>query len=156
MPDGGFFMSGWTWEMVAERLKEAVQTARALATDRPARFKCQWPHAPHDKLDQWFAYGHYGDPEFRYLLERRRPDLKVTPEPGAFGRMDEAFAWLPWLSREERTLTQAVLRGVRYSTIARKMGVNRSTAMRRFRANCRHIASRLNNSLTPATNATKM
>lgn len=134
----------WTWEAVASRLKEAAQTVRAMPRDRPAGYKVQWPHVPHDRMDAWLSWGTYGDPDRKYSDERRRPDLRFTPETGAIDRMDEAFAWLGYLTVEQRKVVQAVASGIRIVKIARKLKVQPITIRRQFRRGCQIIAEKLN------------
>lgn len=131
----------WTWEAVATRLKEAARTLQTMPTDKPKGYRAMWPDAPHDART---AYGYYGDPLNLYKRERQMPDVRFTPEPGAIDRMDECLGWLHWLSKDHGYVVEAVARGVRILTIARKRKVQPITIRRQFRRGCQIIAGKLN------------
>jgi len=129
-----------TWEAVALRLKEAARTLQAMPMDKPKGYRAMWPDAPHDART---AYGYYGDPLNLYKRERQMPDMRYVPEPGAIDRMDEALSWLHWLKKDQALIVEAVSRGIRKVTLARKMKVDPVTIRRQHRRGCQIIAEKL-------------
>ena len=131
----------WTWQDVADRLKEAARTLQAMPAEKPMGYRVMWPDAPHDART---AYGYYGDPLNLYRRERQMPDVRFTPEPGAIDRMDEALSWLHWLPKRRGAIVEAVSRGCRTAWVAKQAEVKGYTVRREYRRGCQVIAEKLN------------
>ena len=73
--------TGWTPELVAERLEEAVDVLARLPEERVRGLYDLWP---------------------RMIGARCAGAQAAAPVPEAIDRMDEALVWLAWLQRDER------------------------------------------------------
>ena len=58
--------------------------------------------------------------------------------------MDEALGWLHWLPKDLGMIVEAVSRGVRKTTLARKLHCDPVTIRRKFQRGCEMIAETLN------------
>lgn len=127
----------WTPKMVEARLEEAADTLRRLPPVKVQGYFSTWPPIIRDF---WEAFG-WHDAEARL----------GPPTPAAIDRMDETMLWLRWLEPDELRLVWLRAEGVRWKVIARRFGIDRSTAWRHWTYALIKIASRLNSA--DATNS---
>jgi hypothetical protein len=115
--------TGWTPELVAERLAEAADVLARL---------------PDAKMR-----GYY-DP-WRILVGTTvRGPSPAAPAPEAIDRMDEALGWLCWLDADERQLVWLRAEGVPWKRITQRLGIGRTTAWQRWTIALLKITTRLN------------
>ena len=116
--------TGWTSELVAERLAEAADVLARLPEERIRGF--------YDLVakDTWSA------------VYRRRARRHAMPE--AIDRMDEALGWLCWLEPEERRLVWLRAEGLPWKRITHRLGIGRTTAWQRWTIALLKISVRLN------------
>jgi Domain of unknown function (DUF6362) len=114
--------TGWTPELVAERLAEAADVLARLPKERARGFYDLWPRL-------------LGEPRYA------RP---AAAAPEAIDRMDEALGWLCWLDSEERRLVWLRAEGLPWKRISYRFGVGRTTAWQRWTIALLKIVVRLN------------
>lgn len=134
----------YTAPYVEARFREAGAVVRAYP-DREIGWlrRCERATWPQVKPTGWQeAYGRH---------EVRR--AMVWPSTHQHDRADEALGWLLWLDPVDRTIVLAKACGYGSTTIARKMGIERTTIWRRNRRAINRVVRRLN---SLATNATAM
>ena len=117
----------WSVDGVAERFREAAQTARRLP---PVRVQ-----------------GYFNTAILRQPWETYSGDdvlYRFPPDPAAIDRMEETMRWVLWLTEEQRHLVwmRAEERGWR--EICRRFGCDRTTAWRRWQKALDIVACRLN------------
>jgi hypothetical protein len=119
----------WSVDGVAERFREAAQTARRLPPVRVQGYFNTWPAI---LRQPWETYS--GDD----VLYRAPIDT------AAIDRMEETMRWVLWLTEEQRHLVwmRAEERGWR--EICRRFGCDRTTAWRRWQKALDIVACRLN------------
>ena len=114
---------GWTPELVAERLEEAVDVLARLPEERVRGLYDLWP---------------------RMIGARCAGAQAAAPVPEAIDRMDEALVWLAWLQRDERYIVWLRAEGVPWKRITHRLGMGRTTAWERFSRALLKISVRLN------------
>jgi hypothetical protein len=114
---------GWTPELIAERLEEAVDVLSRLPEDKVRGLYDLWP---------------------RLIGTPSRYARLAAAAPGAIDRMDEALRWLCWLDLEERRLVWLRAEGLPWKWITRRLGIGRTTAWQRWTMALLKIATRLN------------
>jgi Domain of unknown function (DUF6362) len=114
--------TGWTPELVAERLAEAADVLARLPKERARGFYDLWPR----------------------LVGEPRHARPAAAAPEAIDRMDEALGWLCWLDAEERRLVWLRAEGMPWKWITHRLGVGRTTAWQRWTIALLKIATRLN------------
>lgn len=119
----------WSVDDVAERFREAAQTARRLPPVRVQGYSNTWPAI---LRQPWETYS--GED----VLYRAPIDA------AAIDRMEETMRWVLWLTEEQRHLVwmRAEERGWR--EICRRFGCDRTTAWRRWQKALGLVADRLN------------
>lgn len=122
----------WTVDMVAERFREAAQTAHRLPPVRVQGYFNTWPAI---LRQPWETYS--GDDVL----------YRFPPEPAAIDRMLETMRWVLWLAEEQRHLVwmRAGERGWR--EICRRFGCDRTTAWRRWQKALSVVVDCLNGGL---------
>jgi hypothetical protein len=115
--------TGWTPELVAERLAEAADVLARL---------------PDTKMR-----GYYGPWRILVGATRKSPS-PAAAAPEAIDRMDEALGWLCWLEPHERQLVWLRAEGMPWKWITHRLGVGRTTAWQRWTIALLKIATRLN------------
>jgi Domain of unknown function (DUF6362) len=115
--------TGWTPELVAERLAEAADVLARL---------------PDAKMR-----GYYGPWRILVGATRKSPS-PAAAAPEAIDRMDEALGWLCWLEPHERQLVWLRAEGMPWKWITHRLGVGRTTAWQRWTIALLKIATRLN------------
>jgi hypothetical protein len=118
--------TGWTPELVAERLAEAADVLDRLPEPRVRGFYSLLPLLPD---------GSAGDGA------RVSP---AAPAPEAIDRMDEALRWLGWLEPEERRLVWFRAEGLPWKRIIHRFGIGRTTAWQRWTTALLKISVRQN------------
>jgi uncharacterized protein DUF6362 len=115
--------TGWTPELVAERLAEAADVLVRL---------------PDAKMR-----GYYGS--WRRLIgATSRGSSPSAPAPEAIDRMDQVLGWLGWLDHDERQLVWLRADGLPWKRITYRLGIGRTTAWQRWTMALLKIAIRLN------------
>lgn len=119
----------WNVDMVAERFREAAQTARRLPKVTVQGYFNTWPAI---LRQPWETYS--GDDVL----------YRFPPDPAAIDRMEETMRWVLWLTEEQRHLVwmRAEERGWR--EICRRLGCDRTTAWRRWQKALSVVADHLN------------
>jgi Domain of unknown function (DUF6362) len=120
---GSMSETGWTPELVAERLTEAADVLARLPAERARGFYDLWPQI-------------VGEP-FRCA----RP---AAAAPEAIDRMDESLGWLCWLEADERQLIWLRAEGLPWKWITGRLGVGRTTAWQRWTTALLKISIQLN------------
>jgi Domain of unknown function (DUF6362) len=115
--------TGWTPELVAERLAEVADVLARLPEERSRGFYDLWPRL-------------VGEP-----CAHARP---AAAAPEAIDRMDEALGWLMWLEPEERQLVWLRAEGLPWKWITHRLGIGRTTAWQRWSTALLKIVVRLN------------
>jgi Domain of unknown function (DUF6362) len=115
--------TGWTSELVAERLAEAADVLARL---------------PEAKMR-----GYY-DPWRTLVGATGRGPSPATPAPEAIDGMDEALGWLCWLESDERRVVWLRAEGLPWKRITHRLGIGRTTAWQRWTMALIKIATRLN------------
>ena len=122
-------MANWNLDLVAERLREAVDTARRLPSVKVTGYFNVWPTLVREP---WEAMG---EP-----MPFRRP----PPSPLAIERMQEVMRWMLWLDAEQRHLLWMRAKEYEWQDICRRLGCERTTAWRRWQRALEVIVSQLN------------
>jgi hypothetical protein len=115
--------TGWTPELVAERLAEAADVLARLPDERAGGFYDLWP---------------------RLVGATGRGSSPAALAPEAIDRMDEALGWLCWLDPDERQLVWLRAEGMPWKRITHRLGIGRTTAWQRSTIALLKIAIRLN------------
>ena len=115
--------TGWTRELVAERLAEAADVLAGLPAERAAGYYDLWP---------------------RLVGAAGKGPSPAAPAPEAIDRMDRALGWLCWLDREERRLVWLRAEGRPWKRITLQLGIGRTTAWQRWTTALLKISVRLN------------
>jgi hypothetical protein len=115
--------TGWTSELVAERLAEAADVLARLPEERVHGFYDLWPRMVGAL---WTGGG------------------RAAAMPEAIDRMDEALRWLTWLELEERRLVWLRAEGMPWKRITHRLGIGRTTAWQRWTIALLKITTRLN------------
>jgi Domain of unknown function (DUF6362) len=115
--------TGWTSELVAERLAEAAEVLARL---------------PDAKMR-----GYYGPWRILVGATGRGPS-PAAPAPEAIDRMDEALGWLYWLDADERRLVWLRAEGLPWKRITHRCAIGRTTAWQRWTTALLKISVRLN------------
>lgn len=115
--------TGWTPELVAERLAEAADVLARL---------------PDAKMR-----GYYGP--WRILVGATGGGLSpAAPAPKAIDRMDQVLGWLMWLETAERQIVWLRAEGLPWKRITYRLGIGRTAAWQRRATALLKISVRLN------------
>lgn len=119
----------WSVDDVAERFREAAQTARRLPPVRVQGYFNTWPAILRQPWET------YSGEDVLY---------RAPIDPAAIDRMEETMRWVLWLTEEQRHLVwmRAEERGWR--EICRRFGCDRTTAWRRWQKALDTVTCRLN------------
>lgn len=112
-------MAEWIEEQVAERFREAAETSRRLPGLKSQGYFSVWPGI---QRERWEGYG---DDE---------RIVRIPPTPAAVARLEEVQQWLWWLDEPQRHLVWMRAAGWRWPEIGKRLGCDRTTAWRRWRA----------------------
>lgn len=119
----------WSVDDVAERFREAAQTARRLPPVHIQGYFNTWPSI---LRQPWETYSGE-DVLYRF-----------PPDPAAINRMEETMRWVLWLTEEQRHLVWMRAEERRWRDICRRFGCDRTTAWRRWQKALDIVACRLN------------
>ncbi|MEI6414995.1 MAG: DUF6362 family protein [Pseudomonadota bacterium] len=122
-------MTIWTFDQIAERFIEAVDTDRRLPPVRVQGYFNLWPPF---LRQSWEGFA-----------ERDYDYHPLPPAPAAIDRMMETIGWLQWVEEEQRHLIWMRARNFKWHEIARRTGMTRQTAWRRWRGAIRLLVARL-------------
>lgn len=122
-------MAEWTTELVADRLVEAVRTARRLPPAKAQGYFNCWPAI---QREPWETFGAEPDP------------IRFPPEPAAIERMLVSMRWMQWLAVDQRLLVWMRAKHYPWHSIARRCGCDRTTAWRRWQRAILIITTELN------------
>ncbi|QXP89181.1 DUF6362 family protein [Methylococcus capsulatus] len=119
----------WSVDDVAERFREAAQTARRLPPVRVQGYFNTWPAI---LRQPWETYSG-GDVLYRF-----------PPDPATIDRMEETMRWVLWLTEDQRHLVWMRAEEREWREICRRFGCDRTTAWRRWQKALDIVARRLN------------
>ena len=122
-------MAEWTLEEVAERFREAAETAHRLPPVRVQGYFNVWPAIKR---------------EARELYTDDDRVLRFPPSPEAIDRMEETMRWALWLAEEQRHLVWMRAEEWEWKDIGRRFGCDRNTAWRRWKKALGIVVERLN------------
>ena len=122
-------MAEWTLEDVAERFREAAETAHRLPPVRVQGYFNTWPAIRRE------AQEIYTDPD---------RVLRFPPTPEAIDRMEETMRWVLWLEEQQRHLVWMRAEEWEWKDIGRRFGCDRTTAWRHWRKALAVVIDRLN------------
>jgi hypothetical protein len=114
--------TGWTPEVVAERLAEAADVLARLPDERAGGFYDLWP---------------------RLIAATGRGPSPAAPAPEVIDRMDQALGWLCWLDADERRLVWLRAEGLPWKRVTLRLGIGRTTAWQRWSTALLKISVRL-------------
>ena len=123
-------MVEWTSDRVAERFREAAETAHRLPAVRVQGYFNTWPAI---KREPWE----------RYADDDRV--LRFPPSPEAIDRMEETMRWVLWLEEEQRHLVWMRAEEWEWKDIARRFACDRTTAWRRWQKALEKVVESLSN-----------
>jgi hypothetical protein len=118
----------WSVDIVAERFREAAQTARRLPPVRVQGYFNTWPAI---LRQPWETYS--GDDVL----------YRFPPDPAAIDRMTETMRWVLWLTEEQRHLVWMRAERYRWGDIAKRFGCSIRTAQRRWESSLLAITRHL-------------
>lgn len=121
-------MREWTLDLVAERFREAAETAHRLPPVKVQGYFNLWPAF---RRESWEGFA---DPERL---------LHLPPLPDAIDRMEETMRWVLWLEEDERHLVWMRAEEWGWKDIARRFHCDRTTAWRRWQRALNRIVSLL-------------
>ncbi|MDD3028823.1 MAG: DUF6362 family protein [Alphaproteobacteria bacterium] len=124
----------WTQSMVADQLEDAVRTLEKLPPVVVQGYFNLWPKIKYTELE---------------ILQQERLPLKLRARTEEITRLEETFSWMGCLEVEERKLIWKRAAKVRWKSICRELGCDRSTAWRQWVLALTKIATVLNNRNAP-------
>lgn len=119
----------WTADDVADHFEEAFRTLRKLPAVKAQGFFNAWPQIVHTS---------------REIAAMEPQPMRVWPSTSAITRLEQTFDWVLWIGEDERRLIWWRAARRRWKEISGELGVDRSTAWRRWQLALTKIASRLN------------
>ena len=119
----------WTADDVADHFAEAFRTLRKLPPVNARGYISAWPDFVRSKKEIAAM-----DPE----------PMRVWPSASAITRLEQTFDWVLWIDEAERRLVWARAARVPWKQISGELGVDRTTAWRRWQVSLAKIADRLN------------
>lgn len=122
-------MANWTLEQVAERFREAAETAHRLPGLRSQGYFSVWPTIQRQRGEG------YAD------LERV---FRFPPTPAAIDRLEETQRCVLWLEEQQRHLLWMRAEEWPWKDIAGRLGCDRVTAWRRWQRALAVVADQLN------------
>ena len=123
-------MARLTEEQIAERLIEAARTAHRLPPVKVQGYFNAWPAI---KRMPWENLGVEPEP------------IRIPPSPEAVERMLEVMHWMVCLEEEQRHLLWMRAERYPWRDICARMGCDRTTAWRRWKAYLNDLCEKLEN-----------
>jgi hypothetical protein len=117
-------MSDWTIQAVAERFREAANTAQRLPSAHVAGYARFWPETGRRYAEESWAL--------------------LPAAPAAIDRFIETTTWLRWLNEDQRHLVWARAMHRPWRVICERGHCNRNTAWRRWQHALSLIVVQLN------------
>lgn len=106
-------MTGWTPNLVEERLAEAASVLKRLPEPRRQGYFNTWPEILHG---------------FAGKARKNPQPMRVVPSPAAISRMEETLSWTAGLDPIDGKIIWLRAYGARWKTICRTVGLQRSAA----------------------------
>ena len=119
----------WTADDVADHFEEAFRTLRKLPPVRVQGYFNAWPQIV--RTD-------------REILAMEPQPMRVWPSASAITRLEQTFDWVLWIGEDERRLIWWRAARRPWKEISGELGVDRTTAWRRWQVSLAKIADRLN------------
>jgi Domain of unknown function (DUF6362) len=119
----------WSVERVAERFREAAETARRLPPVRVQGYFNTWPAILREPWETYAAEDGL---------------CRFPPDPSAIERLEETMRWVLWLTEEQRHLVWMRSEDRGWRDICRRFGCDRTTAWRRWQKALTVVVERLN------------
>lgn len=119
----------WTADNVADHFEEAFGTLRKLPPVKAQGYIGAWPDVVRSPRE----------------IEAMTADpIRILPSTAAVTRLEQTFDWVLWIEEGERKLIWSRAARVPWKQISGELGVDRTTAWRRWQLALTKIASRLN------------
>ena len=119
----------WTADCVADHFEEAFRTLRKLPLVKVQGYFNAWPQVIRSE---------------REILAMEPLPMRVWPSAAAITRLEQTFDWVLWIEEAERKLVWSRAARVPWKQIGGELGVDRTTAWRRWQLALTKIAARLN------------
>ena len=119
----------WTADCVADHFEEAFRTLRKLPPVRVQGYFNAWPQIVRSEKE---------------ILAMEPQPMRVWPSTSAITRLEQTFDWVLWIGEDERRLIWGRAARRPWKEISGELGVDRTTAWRRWQMALAKIADRLN------------
>ncbi len=119
----------WTADCVADHFEEAFRTLRKLPPVKARGYFNTWPDIIRTR---------------REIADMEPEPKRVWPSAAAITRLEQTFDWMLWIEEAERKLIWWRAARRPWKEITYELGVDRSTAWRRWQLALTKIAARLN------------
>ena len=119
----------WTADDVADHFEEAFRTLRKLPPVRVQGYFNAWPQIVRSEKE---------------ILAMEPQPMRVWPSTSAITRLEQTFDWVLWIGEDERRLIWSRAARRPWKEISGELGVDRTTAWRRWQVSLAKIADRLN------------
>jgi hypothetical protein len=119
----------WTANDVADHFEEAFRTLRKLPPVKAQGYFNTWPEIVRTS---------------REIAAMDLEPMRVWPSAAAITRLEQTFDWVLWIEEDERKLVWSRAARRPWKHISYDLGVDRSTAWRRWQIALTKIAARLN------------
>ena len=119
----------WTADDVADHFEEAFRTLRKLPPVRVQGYFNAWPQIVRSEKE---------------ILAMEPQPMLVWPSTSAITRLEQTFDWVLWIGEDERRLIWWRAARRPWKEISSELGVDRTTAWRRWQMALAKIADRLN------------
>ena len=119
----------WTAEDVADHFEEAFRTLRKLPPVKAKGYVNAWPDIARSSRE----------------IAAMEPQLmRVWPSAASITRLEQTFDWVLWIDEADRKLIWSRAARRPWKEITYELGVDRTTAWRKYKLALTKIASRLN------------
>lgn len=119
----------WTADDVADHFEDAFRTLRKLPPVRVQGYFNAWPQIVRSEKE---------------ILAMEPQPMRVWPSTSAITRLEQTFDWVLWIGEDERRLIWGRAARRPWKEISGELGVDRTTAWRRWQMALAKIADRLN------------
>ena len=119
----------WTADDVADHFEEAFRTLRKLPPVKVQGYFNAWPQIVRSEKE---------------ILAMEPQPMRVWPSTAAITRLEQTFDWVLWIGEDERRLIWGRAARRPWKEISGELGVDRTTAWRRWQMALAKIADRLN------------
>lgn len=119
----------WTADDVADHFEEAFRTLRKLPPVRVQGYFNAWPQIVRSEKE---------------ILAMEPQPMRIWPSTAAITRLEQTFDWVLWIGEDERRLIWSRAARRPWKEISGELGVDRTTAWRRWQMALAKIADRLN------------